>query len=151
MSELKVGAEYQENIGMADTPSSTFVAKEAETRVSCEHAFEEGDGGKTEHPSNLDPEGTDPPFKWNFDVCTNLLALMACFFASTWALVTPSSAIAFIAQAFPTEAGIAIWIGTSLTVCNCVGRHSCHRKLSTSSPRTRFLLVFIRYHSTCSP
>lgn len=74
----------------------------------------------TEYPSNLDPEGTDALFKWDYDVVTNLAAMYTCFFASTLALIAPTSALGFIEKAYPSEASIGIWIAASVTVCDCV-------------------------------
>lgn len=66
-------------------------------------------------------EVDDSTFRWNFDVCTNLLALYLIYFASTWALSVPSSSIAFIMYEFPTVPyTTTAWVAAAPSLCLCV-------------------------------
>ncbi|KAL4861575.1 hypothetical protein BDV12DRAFT_190985 [Aspergillus spectabilis] len=59
-------------------------------------------------------------FEWSAGVLTNLVALLWCYFCSTWGLVVPNSAIGFITEQFPEGASKAAWIAAAVTIPNCV-------------------------------
>ncbi|KAH7177119.1 major facilitator superfamily domain-containing protein [Dactylonectria macrodidyma] len=59
-------------------------------------------------------------FQWDLAIYLNLLALMMCYFASTWSLLVPTSCIHFIVEKFPLEGRLATWIAASTTIPICV-------------------------------
>ncbi|KAJ5239848.1 hypothetical protein N7468_004467 [Penicillium chermesinum] len=69
---------------------------------------------------NVDIEGAQESFTWDLDIWLNLTALWGCYLTSTYSLAIPNSSISFISAAFPEEAGISIWIASSVTIANCV-------------------------------
>ncbi|OGE55170.1 hypothetical protein PENARI_c005G08212 [Penicillium arizonense] len=87
---------------------------------------------------------TDPPmeekFVWSYDIITNLIALNTVYFAASWALVVPTSAIGFIARVFPEQASDSAWIAAAVTIPNCV-LQAFMGDLSDILDRRWFLLV----------
>ncbi|KAL3474480.1 major facilitator superfamily domain-containing protein [Aspergillus californicus] len=96
----------------------------------------------TEHVELPDAahETSDEPFAWNFDVISSLVALNAVYFAASWGLVVPTSAIGFIARAFPESASDSAWIAAAVTLPNCV-LQAFIGDLSDILDRRWFLLV----------
>ncbi|KAJ5924923.1 hypothetical protein N7454_007562 [Penicillium verhagenii] len=70
--------------------------------------------------STIDDPAIEEEFVWNYDVITNLIALNAVFFAASWGLVVPTSAIGFIARVFPENASDSPWIAATVTIPNCI-------------------------------
>jgi len=111
---------FSRNHNMADYENHPrTVDMSTDKSMSIQHEMIEDVAFKSDHLDDaLASDGTD--FKWDFQVLTNLIALFFTFFASTFMLVVPSSAIGFIEEAFPSQAGIGIWIASSSIVMNCV-------------------------------
>ncbi|KAL2823598.1 major facilitator superfamily domain-containing protein [Aspergillus cavernicola] len=97
---------------------------------------------RTEHVELPDSanEASDEPFAWNFDVIFSLVALNAVYFAASWGLVVPTSAIGFIARAFPESARDSAWIAAAVSLPNCV-LQAFIGDLSDILDRRWFLLV----------
>ncbi|EGX52122.1 hypothetical protein AOL_s00043g512 [Orbilia oligospora ATCC 24927] len=77
-------------------------------------------GSNADDTENQHPDGGAEEFHWNLPIFLNLLALFACYFSSTWALIVPSASIPFIVARFPQQARIAAWIAASVSIPNCV-------------------------------
>ncbi|KAF3106309.1 hypothetical protein TWF103_006403 [Orbilia oligospora] len=77
-------------------------------------------GGNAGDTENQHPDDDAEEFHWNLPIFLNLLALFACYFSSTWALIVPSASIPFIVARFPQQARIAAWIAASVSIPNCV-------------------------------
>ncbi|KAF3255005.1 hypothetical protein TWF217_006707 [Orbilia oligospora] len=89
-----------------------------EKKESQQIEFSKGsNAGDTE---NQHPDDDAEEFHWNLPIFLNLLALFACYFSSTWALIVPSASIPFIVARFPQQARIAAWIAASVSIPNCV-------------------------------
>lgn len=76
------------------------------------------DGDTT--PTALEANEPTEEFQWDLAIYLNLLALMMCYFASTWSLLIPTSCIHFIVEKFPEEGRLAAWIAASTTIPICV-------------------------------
>ncbi|OJJ07749.1 hypothetical protein ASPVEDRAFT_155531 [Aspergillus versicolor CBS 583.65] len=72
-----------------------------------------------ESPVNT-TDDQESPFDWDIDIWFNLIACWAALFTSIWTLVVGSGIIGFITTSFPEDAGISIWIASSVTIANCV-------------------------------
>ncbi|KAF3309630.1 hypothetical protein TWF173_010719 [Orbilia oligospora] len=77
-------------------------------------------GSNADDTENQHPDDGAEEFHWNLPIFLNLLALFACYFSSTWALIVPSASIPFIVARFPQQARIAAWIAASVSIPNCV-------------------------------
>jgi MFS family permease len=94
----------------------------------------------TTSSSAIDDLAIDEEFVWSYDVITNLIALNAVYFAASWALVVPTSAIGFIARVFPENASDSPWIAAAVTIPNCI-LQAFLGDLSDILDRRWFLLV----------
>ncbi|KAF3289615.1 hypothetical protein TWF970_003385 [Orbilia oligospora] len=77
-------------------------------------------GSNADDTENQHPDDGAEEFHWNLPIFLNLLALFACYFSLTWALIVPSASIPFIVARFPQQARIAAWIAASVSIPNCV-------------------------------
>ncbi|KAK6348267.1 hypothetical protein TWF718_006074 [Orbilia javanica] len=82
--------------------------------------FSQGSNASDAEKQHPDADDDAPEFHWNLPIFLNLLALFACYFSSTWALIVPNASIPFIVARFPQQARIAAWIAASVSIPNCV-------------------------------
>ncbi|KAK6501599.1 hypothetical protein TWF481_009434 [Arthrobotrys musiformis] len=89
-----------------------------EKKESQQIEFSHGSNGSDAEKQHSE-DGTEE-FRWSVPIFLNLLALFACYFSSTWALIVPNASIPFIVAKFPQQARIAAWVAASVSIPNCV-------------------------------